>query len=63
MAVRFASEEKAIIHSANPLKLEDLALLPTYLGKRISKARIGRIPSEINESVIVVIIMANRKDI
>lgn len=44
--VKFVTEQKSKQHSSNPYKLAELVLLSTYLGRRTSKVRVGKILPE-----------------
>lgn len=60
--VRFVTEKTVVAHGTATLKADDQALLPTYLGRRIVRLRIGKIPQEIEEEWLVTVILSEVKE-
>lgn len=51
--VRFKNAATTRLHSVTPLKTNKVLLLPTYLGWRTSKVKVGGMPPEINTAWLV----------
>ncbi|XP_036361568.1 uncharacterized protein LOC118764671 [Octopus sinensis] len=60
--VRFTSEEVAKKLSMEPIKAEDIVLLPLYKGKRTSKITMNNIPPEADAEVLVAAVMVGLEE-
>ncbi|XP_036364761.1 uncharacterized protein LOC118765946 [Octopus sinensis] len=60
--VRFPTEEQARAHAISPLQTESLLLVPTHLGRRVTKIKIDLVPPELDMSWLVAAVLYDIED-